>query len=162
MANLKFPNIIPSSEEWEKMRDLEIVTDSVSARKSCPVLYKERWKLQTWWDRFRKVSEPYVRENSEILRSYILRECNYISWWREKIKCERIISFHGGQSLKDVTNSVWITFLNTNITRRLTEVFRLCINKLVYCIIYHQYTTIYQYSDTIYTIRSCYGYMFRP
>jgi len=28
--------------------------------------------------------------------------------------------------------------------------------------IYRQYTTIYQYNDIIYTIRSHYGYMFRP
>jgi len=65
MTNLKFPNIIPSSEDWGKMRDLETLRDSVCATKACPVLYKERWKLQTWWVRFHKVSEPYVRENGE-------------------------------------------------------------------------------------------------
>jgi len=34
--------------------------------------------------------------------------------------------------------------------------------KSVLCTIYRQYTTIYHYSDKIYTIRSHYGYMFRP
>ena len=43
-----------------------------------------------------------------------------------------------------------------------TEAFALCINKFVLCVIYSQYTTIHQYSDIIYTIRSHYGYMFRP
>ena len=36
------------------------------------------------------------------------------------------------------------------------------VGKFVYCIIFRQYTTIYQYSDIIYTVRSHYGNMLRP
>jgi hypothetical protein len=47
MGNLKFPNIIPTSQECGKMQDLEILRDSVpsAARKACQVLHKERWKF---------------------------------------------------------------------------------------------------------------------
>jgi len=43
-----------------------------------------------------------------------------------------------------------------------TEAIPLCSNKFVKHIIYRQYTTVYQYSDIIYTVRSHYGNMFRP
>jgi len=44
----------------------------------------------------------------------------------------------------------------------LTEAIPLCINKFLSCIMYCQYTTIYQYGDTMYTIRSHYGYFKVP
>jgi hypothetical protein len=65
MADLKFINIIPFREDWRKMRNLEILRDSVSARKTWQMLYKERWKLQTRWVTIHKVYKPYLLEDSE-------------------------------------------------------------------------------------------------
>jgi len=44
----------------------------------------------------------------------------------------------------------------------LTEAIPLYNKKFVLCVIYRQYATVYQYSDTVYTIRSHYGYIFWP
>jgi hypothetical protein len=38
------------------------------------------------------------------VRSNILRNCNWISRWKAKIKCEELINFHAGKSFKDVIN----------------------------------------------------------
>jgi len=117
-------------------------------------------------------------EACDLLRYYAACSCNFLQTFRDnlsvpssRVQLSNILGFIEPQESEITHCSQYTLFWSagqhlhtwrcqTQVSS-LTEAIPLCSNKVVYCIIFRQYTTIYQYSDITYTLRSHYGNMFQ-